>query len=225
VSPRNAQLLEAYYGSDSGRDLNRFLRQVGQHYLPGSLARLCASRSAEVRRAAALSLGWLGDRSSFTPLGRLLSDNDRRVRSLADEARRRLMLRDIPPELTRCGDQLEHLLEAGESAAAQQLAEELLAGGPLEGAWPRPLEAELWSQLALAHFQQGRPLAARRAVWEAVHRDPFCYAAWVGSGHIEWELGQRRAAEVSWRRALLICPDLEQVRMKLADCRRRGLIP
>lgn len=196
---------------------------VGRHYLPGSLVRLSDHASAEIRRAAVLSLGWLGDATSFTPLGRRLSDGDRRVRSLADEARERLLLRDLSAELLRLRDQLESLLESGEPAAAQHLAEQLLASGPHIAGWSRPLEAELWAQLSLAHFQQGRTLAARRAVWEAVHRDPFCYQAWVGSGHIEWRLGQTRAAEVSWRRALFIYPDLERVRMQLESYRRRGL--
>jgi tetratricopeptide (TPR) repeat protein len=222
VSPRNARLLEAFRSSGGGTDLSRFVQHVGQHYLPGSLLRLCEHRSAEVRRAAVLSLGWLGDTSSFTPLGQRLSDSDRRVRSLADESRRRLMLRDVPDELPRCLERLENLLKDGAPAAAQVLAEELLADRSSPGGWPRPLEAELWSQVALAQFQQGRTLAARRAVWEAVHRDPFCYTAWVGSGHIEWQLGQTRAAEVSWRRALFIFPDLEQVRLRLESCRRRG---
>ena len=51
----------------------------------------------EMRRAAALALGMLGDCSSIEPLGRALSDDDRGLRLVSDDSFRALLVRDAAP--------------------------------------------------------------------------------------------------------------------------------
>ena len=74
-----------------------FLSQVSESYGPGTLQRLARHAEREVRRAAVLALGLLGDYEANHTLGCALLDNDRTVRTLAENAIRTIW--------TRAGDQ------------------------------------------------------------------------------------------------------------------------
>ena len=81
---RTTKLALAYRRYLNTADTTQFAAEVDQSYSAATLSRLLRRGEVELRRAAALSLGTVGDRQSIEPLGRSLSDSDRRVRHLAN---------------------------------------------------------------------------------------------------------------------------------------------
>ena len=73
---RTARLAEAYRRYLKSANTPRFASEVDEHYSSSTLAQLLHRGDVELRRAAALSLGTLGDHRSIEPLGRALADPD-----------------------------------------------------------------------------------------------------------------------------------------------------
>src|SRR4051794_16047657 len=89
-SPRTAQILDLYQVYLKDQDTNRFTRLVSKRYSVGTLERLTRHEVREVRRAAVLALGILAGYDSNAVLGRSLIDEDRVVRTLAENGIRSL---------------------------------------------------------------------------------------------------------------------------------------
>ena len=90
-----APLLDAFYQRYLTDETSaRFVAEVSRHYTLGTLARLAAGGSRTTRRAAVLSIGFLGSFECNDLLGRALHDSDRVVRLLAENSIRELWYRD-----------------------------------------------------------------------------------------------------------------------------------
>lgn len=70
----------------------------------------------------------------------------------------------------------------------------------VEGRRPGPEEAALWVESAEAAHAEGRSDDARRALEQALRRDPRCVPAWIQLGVLEAERGRSKAALAAWRR-------------------------
>jgi tetratricopeptide (TPR) repeat protein len=198
-------------------DTPRFSAEVEQHYASATLVRLLGDGGVELRRAASLALGILGDADAIEPLGRRLGDPDRGVRLAADDAFRGLMIREAAPVHQQKLLRVMHLNDGGEFAAA-------LAPG-LILADEAPHYAEAHHQLAVCWMGLGDLVAAESAFRSCLWLRRFHYAAWVGLAHCRLQGEDPDLADLdlglrALRRAIAICPDLESPRLELRRLER-----
>jgi tetratricopeptide (TPR) repeat protein len=207
-SPRRPYLSQAYCDYLQSQDSARFLLAVSQRYTPGTLERLAGHDAAEVRRGAVLALGFLGDYRVNATLGRALQDEDRAVRSLAQDSIRNVWTRDGDEKDRRELGLIIRLIAAQQFEPAVRRATRLAARAASF--------AEVWNQRAIANYSLGRFDAAIRDCRQALELNPYHFAAAAGMGQAYLELGRRSSALESFRRALRLNPDLEAVRVQVA---------
>lgn len=189
------------------RDAAALVRKLEGHYTQGTLERLTTHPLREVRRAAALALGFIGDYEANSVMGRALLDGDRSVRMLAESGIRSVWIR------------------AGNEAQRQQLAiiTRLIAAQRYEEAIRRadklvaqaPWFAEAWNQRAIAYFSLARYADSIRDCHETLEINPYHFGAAAGMGQAYLRLGNHASALEAFRRALRLNPDLEGVRVQV----------
>jgi len=190
------------------QDSAAFISKVSQFYTLGTLLRLAEHPSHEVRRAAVLAIGFLGDYEANHTMGRAMHDEDRTVRMLAENGIRNVW--------GRAGSQVErqHLGVVIRLNAAEQFSEAVdRASELIENA---PWFAEAWNQRAIAHFSLGHYRESIRDCHETLEINPYHFGAASGMGQAYLQLGNQVSALESFRRALRLNPDLEGIRVQVA---------
>lgn len=167
----------------------------------------------EMRRAAALALGMLGDCSSIEPLGRALSDDDRGVRLVSDDSFRALLVRDAAPLHHQQLLKVMHLNDGGGHAAA--LAPTMILVDQA------PSYSEAYHQLAicwhgLENYYQAES-AYRACLWQCRYH----YPAWQGLARCRVVLEDYAGAIKALEQCLNISPDVESARLQIRVIRRR----
>ncbi|HEX4146465.1 MAG TPA: tetratricopeptide repeat protein [Pirellulales bacterium] len=195
------------------KDSQAFAQRVIVHYLPGSLERLLMSNQREMRRAAALALGLVGDYRSNGVLGRALGDDDRTVRLLAETALRAVWCRDGRPANRKRLAAVMQFNSERQHREALASADELIARAPEL--------AEAWNQRAIAQFGLQQYHAAIRDCQRAVQLNPFHFGALAGLGQCYLRLGNDLWALENFRRALAINGELDGVRSSIGMIERR----
>ena len=194
------------------QDSAGFISKVSGQYLPGTLGRLVEGDNREIRRAAVLALGFIGDYSANHTMGRALLDDDRTVRMLAESG--------IKSIWARAGNEQERQ-ELGiimRLNAAQQYKESLRRATELiEDA---PWFAEVWNQRAVALFNTGHFAESIRDCHQALEINPYHFPAATSMGQSYLELGNPVSALESFRRALRLNPDLEGIRVQVVRLAR-----
>ncbi len=203
---RQPRLLTFYQDYLVRPDCSAFSSRVGDFYTPGSLQRLAGHPHREVRRAAVLALGCLGDYESNPTLGSALLDEDRTVRILAENSIRQVWTR-VSGEMDRV--QLDTIIRLN---AARQFDKVIRMASDL--IQRVPAFAEAWNQRAYAHHALGHYDQSVRDCHEALEINPYHFIAAVSMGRAYLELGNPVSALESFRRALRLNPDLEGVRVQ-----------
>ncbi|MEN6449596.1 MAG: tetratricopeptide repeat protein [Thermoguttaceae bacterium] len=209
---RQPLLLVLYQEYLDRQDSSGFIRKVSKHYAPGALERLVRHAGREVRRAAVLALGFLGDYESNHSLGCALLDEDRTVRTLAQTGIRTLW--------ARAGSEAERR-ELGTIVRlnAAQLHREALsrATALIQRA---PWFAEAWHQRSIAHAALGRLVESIRDCHQALEINPYHFIAATSMGEAYLHLDNPVSALECFRRALRLNPDLEAVRVQVVRLTR-----
>jgi tetratricopeptide (TPR) repeat protein len=211
-STRPPLLLVLYQQYLDHQDSARFLRAVSGRYATGSLERLAKHPSREVRRAAVMALGMVGEYDSNHTMGCALLDDDRMVRTLAENGIRTIW--------TRAGNVSEREeLGAILRLNAAQLHRDALARATLlvERA---PWFAEAWYQRAVAYAALGRLVESIRDCFQALEINPYHFVAATSMGYHYLELDNPVSALECFRRALGLNPGLEGVRAQIARLKR-----
>jgi tetratricopeptide (TPR) repeat protein len=209
---RIPQILDLYEHYLDEQDAAAFMRRVAEHYAQGTLQRLAVHPLREIRRASILAMGLSGDYECNHTLGRALLDEDRTVRTLADNA-----LRAVWARAGSLKDQQE-LGAIVRCNAGQQHAEAARrAGKLLERA---PWFAEVWHQRGVAQFALGRYSEAIRDCHETLEINPYQFVAAATMGQAYLELKNPVSALECFRRALRLNPDLEGVRAQVVRLAR-----
>lgn len=209
---RMPNLLALYqqYLDDQGSA--EFASSVSKQYTSGTLQRLVRHTTREVRRAATLALGFLGEYDANHALGCALLDEDRQVRTLAESGIRNVWM--------RAGNSAERQeLSVIERLNAAQLHREAIARATklIERA---PWFAEAWHQRAAANFALGRMVDSIRDNHQTLEINPYQFVAATSMGHAYLELRNPVSALECFRRALRLNPDLEGVRVQVARLTR-----
>ena len=181
-----------------------FVKAVSENYLLGTLERLASGGQPVLRRAAVMAVGFLGDYSHNSVLGRALNDHDRGVRLLADSGIRQLWRRDGNYRQQERMSRLCRLNQNDQYDDAIREATSLIDEAPHF--------AEAWNQRAVAEFALHRFEDAANDCHQTLEMNPYHFGAAVGMGHCYLQLDEPFAALENFRRALTLNPDLEEVR-------------
>lgn len=209
---RTPQILRSYQLYLTDGNTAAFVATIAQGYSIGSLERLAESNDVVIRRAAALSIGLIGSSDSNTVLGRLLSDEDRKVRLVADDAMKAIWFRVGSPRIRQQMDRLSRLIQCDRYEQAILLADDLIAQG---------CEVpEAFSQRGLSRFYLEDARGGIEDCSKALDVNPYHYLAWIGIAHCHLELSEPLTALDAFRSALRIYPDIESVRIQIRRLER-----
>lgn len=201
---RTARLEEFYQAYLVNQDSATFIKRVTEYYTLATLERLVAGSVREARRAAALALGLVGDYEINAALGRALVDEDRTVRTLAENGIRNVWRR------IGAGAQRQQLSVIIRLNNAQQYGDAIAQATRLIDA--APWLAEAWNQRAIAFYCTSRYGDAISDCHQALELNPYHFDAATGMGQCYLQLGDEQGALESLRRALKLNPSLEGVR-------------
>jgi len=207
ASRRDPLLLTLYEEFLENEDAAEFVRRTSQSYDPGSLERLVGHAYRRVRRAAVFALGFLADYDANHVLGRALHDKDRTVRLLAEDGIRNVWKRVGNDDQRRRLNAIVRLNSAKQFEEARRRATQLTKKTP----W----FAEAWNQRARACFALSRDAEAIRDCHQALELNPYHFAAAARMGQAYLRLGNQVSALESFRRALRLNPNLEDVRAQV----------
>lgn len=210
---RTTRLAAAYRRFLVSANSLRFASEVDEFYSSSTLSMLLQRGDVELRRAAALSLGVLGDRRSIESLGRAISDDDRGVRLAADDSFRALLVRDAAPLHHQQLLKVMHLNDGGEYAGA--LAPTMILVDQA------PLYAEAYHQLAICWYGLENFYQAETAYRACLWHCRYHYPAWQGLARCRLMLGNHEGALQALYRCSEICPDLETARVQIRLIQRR----
>jgi tetratricopeptide (TPR) repeat protein len=209
---RSALLNTLYRHYLVDQNADDFTRQLDRYYTIGTLQRLATSTRRETRRAAVLALGMVADYDSNAVLGRALIDEDRGVRSLAEDGIVALWRRVGDEPLRQKLGLLVRLNSAQQFSQCIVKATELIVEAP----WI----AEGWNQRAIAHYSQADYAASIGDCHQALEINPYHFGAASGMGQCYLQLSDYDSALESFRRALRLNPNLEGVRASVAYLER-----
>lgn len=207
------RLVAAYRRYLAIADAPQYAFDVNRYYSTSTLLTILHRGDIEMRRAAAMALGMLGDHSAIEPLGRALADPDRGVRLAADDSFRALLIRDAAPTHHQQLLQVMHLNDGEEHAAA--LAPTMILADQA------PMYAEAYHQLAVCWQGLDDNDAAEAAFCSCLWHCRYHYPAWQGLARCKLVEGDFAAAIHALERALEICPDLESARVQIRAIRRQ----
>jgi tetratricopeptide (TPR) repeat protein len=210
---RTTRLAAAYRRYLSSADAPRFASEVDEYYCGSTLATLLRRGDVELRRAAALALGMLGDHAAIEALGRALSDCDRGVRLAADDSFRALLIRDAAPLHHQQLLKVMHLNDGGEYAGA--LAPTMILVDQ------SPMYAEAHHQLAICWHGLDNYVQAEAAYSACLWHCRYHYPAWQGLARCRMLLGDNEGALSALKRCSEICPDLESARVQIRALERQ----
>ncbi|MCH8840832.1 MAG: tetratricopeptide repeat protein [Planctomycetes bacterium] len=194
------------------QDVDLYLRRVSSRYTVGGLERVATSADRAARRGAVLALGRLAEYRSNVALGRALVDSDRGVRVLAEHGIRRLW------QPIGTASQKQHLvgiglhLEVKNYDRAAQLSTAMVEDAP----WI----AEAWYYRGKAFFHLEQHEAATRDCHQALEINAYHFMAASVMGQAYLLLGDPVSALDSFRRALRLNPNMEEVRAQVIHLQR-----
>lgn len=205
----DSALARFYHRYLESQDSAGFIKAVATRYANKTLEALARRGDMVGRRAAVLALGYLGDYSANPVMGRAFCDDDRGVRMIAESGIHNIWM------------------SVGNVAQRQQLqvADRLIAADQFRPALEIirrvqqnvPAFAEASRLLGVANFGCGRIRAARSDFRQAIIDNPYQYQAAIGLGNCSARLGDAVAALRWFRRALRINPELERIRLHVAQ--------
>ena len=201
---RYPSLLRAYQTYLTDADSAQFVIAIARQYSLETLSRLVEATQPLVRRAAVLAIGMLSDICSIEILGVLLSDRDRRVRLVADDAIKSLWDRAAEPRARLLLEKLLTQIEGNRMEEAIATADDFVEH------YPRLPEG--YCRRALVHFNLGNISDAIDDCRKCIQLSPFSYMAYVGLGQCFLEQDEPHQALEAFRQALTIYPDLDTVR-------------
>ena len=205
---QNPRLISYYREYLETQDTSRFVQQVGDSYSQTTLLRLGSFTSIESRRAVVLALSFLGDYETNTFFGNLLNDPDTTIRLLAENGIKNIWPREGNEEHRK------YLRNVIRSISYKFYDEALEKAGMLIA--EAPYYAEAWNQRGIANFALSRFEDAIDDSTVTLDLNPFHFGAATGMGHAYLQLRDWASAIESFRTALRINPNLNQVKKTVA---------
>ncbi|MCC7192621.1 MAG: tetratricopeptide repeat protein [Phycisphaeraceae bacterium] len=169
------------------------------------LCQLLQNADVDVRRVAAVTLGFVGDMSCVPCLTRALHDTDEQVNQMADHGLWSIWFR-------RGGNvQAMQPFTQGTSRLAEENYQEAIKSFG-EATRIDPHFAEAYNQCAIAHSFLGQWRESIDDCQRTLQNLPTHYGALNGMGHCHTQLGDLRQALDCYKRALGINPRMSLIR-------------
>lgn len=181
--------------------LEQFRRRVAKRYGEGTLLRMLDDANAECRRAAVLALSLMGDMSINGDVAARLRDEDPVVRKIASDALWSIWFRGDSKKNQR---ELRRVLE---KATPQQVLRGLDQLVQKSGGF-----AEAYNQRAILFFRLGEFRRAIADCEQVLKLNPHHFGAAAGMAQCYMKMRKPRAALRSFRTALRINPNLDDVK-------------
>jgi tetratricopeptide (TPR) repeat protein len=205
----DSALIRFYHSYLESQDSASFITAIAARYGTATLAALAQRGDVIERRSAVLALGYVGDFSVNSVLGKALRDEDRGVRLIAESGIGNLWMSFGSVPQRRQLEMADRLIAADELQSARAIVHGVLDS--------LPTFAEASRLLGVANFASGRIRVARANFRQAIIDNPYQYQAAIGLGNCGARL-QDAAGAVRWfRRALRINPELEMIRLHVAQ--------
>lgn len=180
--------------------LEEYRQQVALSYSESTLVRLLDSTNKRVRRAAVVALGLMGTMTANTAVARMLVDTDKRVRQFATDALWAIWFRG---NSEKANDELQRIVRDGEPKTMMKSLDALVRkAGDF---------AEAYNQRAILHYRMGEFRKAIVDCEKVLQLNPHHFGAAAGMAQCYLKLNKPRAALRSFRTALEINPNLDDV--------------
>lgn len=212
ATPRLPLVEQHYQKYTLDHDVDAFYERVAAAYSVGTLERLAERGGRMARRGAVLALSYLGDYRSNAVFGRALHDDDRGVRTLAEQGIEAIWCRWGGPR-----DQLR-LLSIISLNSQKRFTKVVARANKLIARAPD--FAEAYNQRAAAAFSLQRYSASLADCQECLELNPYQFNALARAGHCHRLLARPRAALECFQRALRLNPNLEGIRAQVVALER-----
>ncbi len=209
---RTPRLVKSYRDYLATQNTGAFVRGVAGTYAKGTLSRLALSENIETRRAGVLALNYLGDYEENVLFGRLLHDEDRIVRLLAETGIKSLWIRAED-------EQQRQKLCAVIRLVAFHFYEEAIESANILIA-ESPNYAEAWNQRGVAFFALKKFEETIQDARMTLELNPYHFGAATGMGYAQMQLDRWDEAIESFQHALEINPNLHHIRGTVAQIER-----
>lgn len=202
--PKVVKSYQRFLGDENSA---QFIASVSDSYTLGTLSRIFQSSDRVPRRAAILAIGFLGDFEQNDVMGQALADDDRAVRLLAEHNIRRIWQRQGSSSEQELIGKLEQLNQQSNFESVVDLATLLIGNNDQLG--------EAWNQRAIAWSTLGEYQNTVDDCRITLLCNRYHFPAAVGMGRAYLELEDVFRALDSFRIALKINPDLENLRSQI----------
>ena len=201
---RYPKVVKSYQRFLDDENSAQFIASVSDSYTLGTLTRIFESGDRIARRAAVLAIGFLGDFQQNEAMGNALADDDRAVRMLAEHNIRRIWQRQGSSSEQQIILRLEQLNQQANFESVVDLATQIIGENDQLG--------EAWNQRAIAWSTLGEFQNTVDDCRITLLCNRYHFPAAIGMGRAYLELEDAFRALDSFRIALKINPDLENLR-------------
>lgn len=212
ILARRPILIEYYEQYLKDQDSAGFIKNVSRRYTTSTLERLVSVGDRTTRRASVLAVGFVGDYSSNTVIGRALIDRDRGVRTIAENCIRDLWCRVGTRAQRQVLRNVVRLNQSKQYEESIQLATELVHDSP----WI----AEAWCQRGTAYYHLNNYEQAISDCHQALEINAYHFTAAAGMGQCYLLQANPLASLEAFRRALRLNPGMEEVRAQVIQLQR-----
>ncbi len=181
----------------------RLAHDVAKHWRPDDLCQFLHHPSVEVRQAAAVVLGLVGEMPQSNCLAQALRDTDERVNLMAEHGLWSIWFRSCHPKAACLFRQGVSLIDTENHSQALELFKAALRIDPNF--------AEAYNQCAIAHFFMDQWDLAIDCCKSVIKRVPVHFGAISGMGHSHMQLGQIDQALYCYKWALRINPRMPAI--------------
>lgn len=197
------EFLETIAPALASGDANELARRVRARWPMRDLCRFLGSCDTDARRAAAVVLGLVGDKSVIPCLTRSLRDPDRQVNEMAEHGLWSVYFR-------ACGKEAAQPFKEGVALMAVESYDRAIESFR-QAKLAAPTFAEAFNQCAIAHFFCSQWEQSLSDCRRAVDLIPTHFGAIAGMGHCYTQMGELCQAFRCYRQALRINPHMPAI--------------
>lgn len=185
-------------------NIDSLIETVERNWSTCSICALLRHADVDVRKVAAVVLGYVGTLEVSACLAQALRDDDPVVNRMAEHGLWSIWFRSCKPRACEVFGRGMACLAAEDYSSAVQLLHEATRCDPGF--------AEAYNQCSIAHFLLEQWPEAISDCRKCLDRVPHHFGAWAGMGHSYAQSGDMNKALACYRQALAINPHLHAIR-------------
>ncbi len=195
------------------QDLEGLVATLKKNWTKDQICGLLHDSNGDVKKVAALAIGFVGCKRCLSDLADLLKDPDPVMNEMAEHAMWSIWFRGSTPD---ANNQLARGAQALNQRELEQAIHHFNKALAIDPEFP-----EAFNQRAIAHYLAERYEHSILDCRRAIERNPFHFGAWAGMGHSHAHLNCFIQAIDCYERALDINPRLDGVQSTLDELREQ----